>query len=1047
MKKSNFNVISRSVLFFVSMFIGTIAVAQNVNLSGTVVDSDNLPIPGAVVLVSGTLNGTQTDVDGAFSIDLPAGSVVQVSAIGFKLYTLNVGEEDLNVTVVLRTDNELLEEVVVTALGITREKKTLGYALQEIGNEDLLAAKESNIVNSLTGKIAGVQIIRSSNGPGASSKILLRGNNSLTGLNQPLIVIDGTPMDNFIGSSSNDYWNPSADMGNGLQDINPEDVESMTVLKGASAAALYGSRAGSGVILITTKKGRRSEGAGITVSQSLSTTSTFMRPDYQTTYAQGNEGYLDTSSSYSWGPLIQGQEYTKWDGSTGNLTYYDNLENFLQTGINSTTNVTLSQMYGRTGIYASATHTSDNGVHPETNLKRTNLMLRATTTFGKNENWSFDGKVQYIKASAHNRPISGNNSSNYTKILYTMPTTVDIREFSAATDENGYMFWYNEDNNPYWLTRYRTNDDTRDRILMSASLKYQFTPWLNAEVRAGSDTYFTQTTTKVYAGNSNLASGTGSYSYGESRFFENNYSFLVSAQKDNIFGEWGASASIGGNLMDRQSRGLSASVNPFNIENIFSLNNGTTSATVSESYSHRMMNSIYGTLQFNYGGFVFLDGTFRNDWTSTLAPGNNSFFYPSVSLAWVISDMVNKYNSMPVWLSYAKFRASLAQVGNDMDPYQIYNTYSTGTAPDAAGNTPTITSGSTLYSADVKNELITSLETGMELRFLNDRIGLDVAWYKTNATNQLIDLPMNALSGYSYKKVNAGNIQNTGVEIMLNATAVMRRNFSWDTMFNFSHNENTILELADGVERYTLGGYENLYIYAQVGGAYGEIWGTRFLRVEDESSPYYGQLILDSDGLPQGTTSSEKIGSQEAKANIGWTNTFNWKGLSLSFQFDARIGGQIFSATQQEMQAYGTALVTVGSNGLRDNFVVEGVVLQSDGTYALNTTAVSYQDYWQAVATRSGNLGIGEANLYDATNVRLRNVALSYSLPQRLLEKSKVLQSVKVGMSVTNVVMLYSAMRGIDPESVYATSTNATGFEYASTPTSRCVVFNLSFGF
>ncbi len=1039
-----FNAIGRVLLIFAAMLCGTVAFAQNVTVKGKILDNEGLPLPGAAALITGTTQGTISDENGDFSFEVASGATVEISCLGFIPQTINVGGADMDVTITLQPDTQLLDEVVVTALGITRQEKTLGYALQEVEGESLLEARETNIANALTGKIAGVQIIRSSGGPGSSSKIQLRGNNSLTGLNQPLIVIDGTPMDNFIGASNNDFWNPSADMGNGLQDINPEDVESMSVLKGASAAALYGSRAGNGVILITTKKGRKNEGIGITVSQTVSATTTFMRPDYQTTYGQGTLGRYNGTSGSSWGALIEGQEYTKWDGSTGTMKYYDNLENFLRTGINSTTNVTLSQQYGKTGIYASATHTIDNGVQPEAGLKRTNLMLRATSTFGKNERWSFDGKVQYIKASAHNRPISGNNGSNYSMIMYTMPTTLDVTEFRGATDENGDMFWYNTDgNNPYWLTLYNQNDDTRDRFLMNASLKYQFTDWLSAELRAGSDMYFTETTTHVYGGNPNIAEGTGSYSVGESRFFENNFSFLVSAQKDNIFGEWGGGVTLGGNLMERENRGLSSSVSPLNIRDVFSLGNGKQQAGVTESYSHRKMNSLYGTLQINYGGFIFLDGTFRNDWTSTLAPENRSFLYPSVSLSWVISDMVDKYWSMPDWFTYAKVRASYAQVGNDMDPYQIYNVY---TAGSSQVSTPTITSGSTLYDSTVKNELISSWETGLELRFLDNRLGLDVAWYKSNATNQLINLPVNALSGYQNRKINAGNIQNSGVEGMLNATPVMKKDFTWDMMLNFSHNDNRILELADGVERYSLGGYDNLQVYAQVGGDYGEIWGTKFLRVEDESSPYYGQLILDEAGLPQGTSEAEKIGTQQATANMGWTNTFSWKGLSLSFQIDARIGGQIFSGTQQMMQSAGTALVTVGDNGLREDFVVSGVQ-QTDGGYVPNAKSVTYQDYWQAVSGRSGNLGISEANLYDATNVRLRNLSLAYSFPKKLLERSKVLQSVKLGFSVTNVCMIYSAMRGIDPESVFATSTNATGFEYASTPTSRCFVFNVSFGF
>ena len=1040
-KPTNFLAFCRGLLVTVAMFVATAAFAQNVTVKGKVVDDAGFPLPGAGVVIEGTTTGTITDIDGNFELAAKAGANLVISSIGYADATVIVPAGGGTVNVTLHEDSEMLNEVVVTALGITREKKTLGYAIQEVKGEELLGSREVNITNALTGKIAGVQITRSSNGPGSSSKIQLRGNNSLTGLNQPLIVIDGVPMDNFIGAANNDFWNPSADMGNGLQDINAEDVESLTVLKGASAAALYGSRAGNGVILITTKKGRESSGVGITVNQSLTGTSLFMRPDHQTEFGQGSLGVLDIMSGSSWGPKIEGQSYTAWDGSTRNLKYYDNVKNYMNTGINSETNVTLSQKYGKTSIYASGTYMNDISQTPGAELRRMNTMLRGTSTFGKNDRWSFDGKVQFINTRAKNRPISGNNGTNTAIQMSMFPTTLDITEFKNPLNEFGDMYWYSTSgNNPYWLAKYNRNEDTRNRFIMTASLKYKFTDWLDAEIRGGSDFYTTETESKVYGGNPNLNSR---YAVGESRFFENNFSFLVSAHKDNIFGNWGGAASFGGNLMERESRGLNSSVGQLDIRDLFSLGNGTDRAGTSESYSHRKMNSLYGTAQVNYNGYVFLDATLRNDWTSTLSTANRSYLYPSVSLSWVISDMINKdFGGMPDWFSYAKTRVSWAQVGNDMDPYQLYNEYSTGT--DSEGG-KTTQSGNTLFNANVRNELISSYEAGVEVRFFDNRLGFDFAWYKSNATNQLINLPMNGLSGYNSKKVNAGNIQNSGIELMINASPVLNKNFKWDMLFNVSHNNNKIIELADGVERYGLGGYDNLQVYAVVGGDYGEIYGTRFLRVEDENSPYYGQLILDDSGLPQGTSTSERIGSQQAKVNLGWTNSFQWKNLSFSFQVDARIGGQIYSGTQMSMQRTGTAAVTV-KDGKRDDFVVEGVRATEDG-YVANDKTVTMQQYWTAVAGRSGNLGIGEANLYDATNVRLRNVGIAYSLPQKILNRNKVLQSVKIGCSLTNVFMLYSKMGGLDPESVYATSTNATGFEYGSIPTSRSFVFNLSLGF
>lgn len=404
--------------------------------------------------------------------------------------------------------------------------------------------------------------------------------------------------------------------------------------------------------------------------------------------------------------------------------------------------------------------------------------------------------------------------------------------------------------------------------------------------------------------------------------------------------------------------------------------------------------------------------------------------------------------NMPSWLTYAKVRASFAQVGNDLDPYQLYNLYKISTN-GSTGGILAETSGTVLYNENVRSELISSWEAGAEIRFFNNRLGLDVAWYKSNAKRQLLDIPMNRLSGYESMKVNAGNIQNTGWEIMLNATPVQTKDFTWDMNINLSTNKNKIIELLPGEEyknmTYTLGGYDNLYVYAVAGGNYGEIWGTKFQRVTDENSPYYGKLLLNEAGLPQGTSTPEKIGDQQANCLMGWTNTFSYKNFTLSFLIDGRFGGDIFSGTNRILQAYGVAEVTA-PGGNREDFVVDGVISDGKGGYVPSTIAVSQEDYWRAVSTSSGNLGIGEANLYDATNIRLRNVSLNYSIPKSAL-KNTPFQQVKLGVSCNNVWMIKSHLNGIDPESVYATSTNATGFENLAAPTSRTYLFNVTLGF
>lgn len=1015
-------------------------VQQDADCKGVVIDATGEPVIGASVVVKGkTGAGTVTDIDGNFTLkNVKKGETLRITSLG--MTPVEVVYNGSNVKVTLKDDSKALDEVVVTALGIKRERKSLGYAIQDVKGDAILNSHENNVANALTGKIAGVQITRSSNGPGGSSKIQLRGNNSVTGLNQPLIVVDGVPMDNFTGADNNDYWNPSADMGNGLSDINPEDIESMSVLKGASAAALYGSRAGNGVILITTKSGRQTKGLGITVTGTVSAESVFMKPDMQTTYGQGTQGVYNSTSGLSWGPRIEGQEYVRWDGQKVKMQSYDNLDNYYGTGTELQENVTLSQQYGKTSIYASMTNMNNKSMTPGAKLNRTNLMLRGVTSFGKNDAWTFDGKVQYIRNKANNRPVSGNNNNNSALGLYTFPTTLDIRDFENCIDENNEMIWWNKDgNNPYWMSKYSLSDDSRDRFLMNASLKYKVLSWLTAEIKAGTDMYTLEATRRVYSGNSNV---TTLYEQNINHFYENNFSYLLTATKDNIFDKFGGTVTFGGNLMATKKTGMKGLASKLVIPNKFSLNNGENKADISETYTQKKINSLYGTVGINYDGWAFLDATFRNDWSSALSKENRSFFYPSVSASWLFGEMFNKIGKkMPSWFSFGKIRASYAEVGNDMDPYQLYNLYST--SPDSHGGI-TASSSNTLYNKNVKNELIKSYEVGVELKFLNNRLGLDFAWYKSNATNQLMNLPVNSLSGYNYKKINAGDIQNTGVELMAYATPIRTKDFEWTINYNISHNNNTIKDLYDGVDRYQLGGYDNIRIYAIKGGKYGEIWGTKFLRVED--GQYKGQLLLTSDGLPQATSEMEKIGDQQATCNMGLTNSFSYKGWNLSFQIDARIGGEIFSGTNAMMQRSGTAAATAPGGKRVDDMVVAGVYKDASGNYVQNTNKVTTQQYWNAVAG-TGNMGIGEANIYSASNIRLRNVSLGYNVPSSILAKTNFIQSLKAGFTVTNVFMIHSNMNGIDPESVFATSTNATGFEYAGIPTTRSFVFNVSIGF
>ncbi|MDN5285800.1 MAG: SusC/RagA family TonB-linked outer membrane protein [Mucilaginibacter sp.] len=1021
----------------------TITAYAQKTVTGTVTETSGQPLPGVSVTEKGTKNGTATGTDGRFSLSVKPGAVLTFSFIGSRTKEVTVGQTT-TVNVVLEGNENALTEVVVTALGIKREKKSLGYAVQEVKGETLSDAKEPNIVNALSGKVAGLQITRSGNGPGGSSKITLRGNNSLTGSNQPLIVVDGIPLDNFTGASNNDYYNPSLDMGNGLSDINAEDIESMSILKGPSAAALYGSRAGNGAILITTKTGKVQNGLGITISSSIGIESIFARPKMQTEFGQGSNNIYDPTSGNSWGPKATGQSVKKWDGTTVPLSIYDNTGNYFGKGLTANQSISFQQQYKSTSVYTSYNRLDDKSMIPGAKLIRNNLMTRTVSKFGKDDRWTIDTKVQYINASAFNRPQGGSNTSNTFYALSLLPPSIDIRDFSARKDKDGNMLWWRQNNelNPYWAEKYKLNEDIRNRFLLNGSIKYQFNSWLNAELKGGADTYTTNTDNRTYSGIT--PTSTGSYGAGKSTFTETNYSTLITAKKDNLFGKLGGVATLGANLMNRQSSYLNANASPLQVPDLFSLNNGTSNATIGEGISKHDIYSVYGSLGVNYDGYLFVDGTFRNDWSSTLNATNRSYFYPSISASFLFTELMNKgQNGLPSWLSYGKIRGSFASVGNDMDPYQLNNTYTIGKDPN--GNT-TASRNDVLYDPNVRSELIKSYEAGLEMRFLNSRVGFDFAVYKSNATRQLINLPMDNLSGYTARKINAGDIQNKGLELMVDGK-IARNNdgFNWNTLVNYSINRNTIKSIAPGINQYALGGFDDIAVIAETGQLYGEIYGSQFLRVKDANSPYKGQLILDNTGLPQVDPEKAKLGNQQASSLLGVTNSFSYKGFNLSFLVDARFGGKIFSGTIANMEQYGTSNKTV-VNGSREDMLVDGVVLNSStNQYEKNTVKTTAQNYWTVVAGHS-NIGVTEANLYDASNIRIRNVQFSYDLSRKFLSGTGI-QRAKIGVSVNNLWLISSHMNGMDPESVYATGTNATGFESGSAPTTRTFLFNLTIGF
>lgn len=1037
------------LLTFIFLQATLFVFAQSRQVNGVVTDAQSRqPVDGVTIQVTNQKATTTTDPNGRFSISIPQGATtLNLTRVGYRTQTVSVAAGETSLTINLEASSGEMNEVVVTALGVQKQKKSLGYAIQEVKGQTLVEAREVNLVNDLSGKVAGLQVVRSGNGPGGSSQIVLRGNNSLTGTSQPLIVVDGIPMDNSTGrvgiGATNDFWNPSLDMGNGLSDINPEDIASISVLKGPAAAALYGSLGGNGVILITTKTGKKQSGLGVTVSSSVGFESIFTKPQMQNLYAQGSNGIYDSLSTSSWGPKIAGQTVTDWSGKRITLQPYDNAENFFNRGIVSNQNLSFQQQVGSASVYASYNRFDNKSMIPGAKLIRNNLTARAVTKFGNSDRWTLDTKLQYINAVANNRSLEGQNGSIFATI-FNLPRTLNILDFKNPLDASGNMFWWQKGSgiNPYWAAKYNLNTDVRDRYILYASLKHQFTSWLTGELNGGTDMYTTSTETKLYGGSPSSTSG--SYGLGKQTYNQTNYSGMLTARKDNLFGKLGGSVMVGGNLMAWQNSGISINAPTLRVPNLFSVNNSVGNAGVNQAFSRKKINSIYGSVELNYDGYLYLNGTFRNDWTSALAPQNKSYFYPSVALSYVFTDMISGHGgSLPSWLSYGKLRASYAQAGSDLDPYSLYNTYSIGTDPN--GNT-TASRNSILFDSTVRSQLIKSYEAGVELRFFKSRVGIDVSVYKSNAVRQLINLPMDPLSGYSSMKINAGNVQNTGIEVTADARILTSaRSLNWTMGLNFSHNRNTVPEIYPGVNKYQLGGFDNIQILAVAGQPYGEIYGSKLLRVTDSKDPAYGQLILTDNGLPKATTDITRLGNQQANALIGFSNSFSYKGFGLSVLVDARLGGKIFSQTLDNMERSGTAAITV-SNGSRDSIVVAGVVPNANGTgYVSNTKRISTQQYWAAVAG-VGNTGITEANLYDASNVRIRNIQLSYTLPKTVLGKTFIQRAI-VSLSCNNVWLISSHVHGLDPESVFATGTTAVGFENGSAPTTRTFYVNLSLGF
>lgn len=1001
------------------------ALAQTV--SGTVTSStDGQPLPGVSILVKGTNTGTTSDIQGNFTVTATPDQTLVLSFIGYSTKEVLVGNST-NLNITLSEDVSQLDEVVVTALGIEREKKELGYSVQDVAGDRLIEARDANVANALAGKVAGVQIKQNSTGVGGSTRITIRGNNTISGSNQPLIVVDGIPMSNFA-SSPDDYWGNSAvDKGSGLGDISPDAIASISVLKGPAAAALYGSRAANGVILVTTKTGKGSTG-GVILNSNFTFENPMMTPEFQNRYGQGLGGTFNNNVVGSWGPEMDGSTQAM---ALGNLPYAardnDLYKDFLRTGTTWTNSLEFSKTSGDMTFMANVTRLDNKAVIPNSGLDRTSINLRTTAEVTK---WlKFDGKINYINQNADNRIALALDPNNVFMDNLYRPRSVAFSDYNPYRSTNwkradGKPAAYVQDHNSapdnvYWSAYRNQNSDKRDRYIGFAALDFTLTDWLSLKLRTGMDNYSSLYDLTRATGNPYWEQG-GSYRVQSERFLETNSDFLLMAKKE--FSKIGVVASLGGNTMKQTSSLSNNFSGELEVPDFYSISAGK-EHRADFWRAEKQINSIYGSVSLSYANQLYLDLTGRNDWSSTLPKSNNSYFYPSVGASWLFTETFGSVGP----LTFGKLRASWAQVGNDTDAYMLENYFSLNyNIRDELMN---VTRSNIRANPNLKHETIQSVEAGLEVLF-GDRLGLDFTWYKTNTFDQIVKLDIPPATGFSYDLINAGDVQNTGVEVALNATPVRTNDISWESSLNWSMNRNKVVKLHERSKRQILSlGATPVQIIAEEGGSYGDIYGTGYLRDEN------GNKIVDGNGLPVADPNRKVLGNAMPKGMLGWSNTVTYKNISLGFLIDMTYGGDIYMGSIAMGTRHGTLAMT--ENNREGGLVVPGVV-QGDG--GANTTAVTAEQYWKAISP------IHEEFIYDATNVRFRELTLSYTLPQSMLS-STPFKSVKAGVVARNLFMIYSTTEGFDPEAGYSTASSALGMEFASMPTMRSIGFNVRLGF
>jgi TonB-linked SusC/RagA family outer membrane protein len=968
---------------------------------------------------------------------MPRNATIVFSFLGMQPQEYQVLEQRV-INVVMAPLTTMMDEVVVTALGISREKKSLGYAVTEVSGSDVARVRDLNVVNSLAGRVSGVVVTQGTFGPGSSSRVIIRGNNSLTGNNQPLYVVDGIPVDNtgYGSASSTDAGEYSKyDYGSGISDLNPDDIESMSILKGPNAAALYGSRAANGVILITTKNGSLNRGLGVTYSGSFTFESPLLIPKFQNEYGQGTGGNVPAligdlrNTAGSWGAKLDGSSKIYGTGLNGETRPYmaqpDNVKDFFETGSTLTNTIALDGGDAKSTLRFSYTNTSANSMVPGSDLSRHNFNLRATTNL--TDKFSVDSKVTYFVQSSHNRPVMGTEGV----IAWLYRTARNISMEDLGPEQEKYQdpatyavktFTGTTFGNPYWYQLHDINDDNRNRIQGYIKANYDFTDWLSAFVRIGTDAVKEKVETVNQYGHWYYSTGRMNNSMANTS--ETNIDGLLMFNKD-LSDKIKLSANLGANHMYQTYEGMSVYAEKFKIPTKPNLESASTNLPSYTPLSEKVINSVYGSAVLSYGDFLYLEGSARNDWSSTLPKDNWSYFYPSVSLSVLLSELVDISG-----VDFAKLRVNWAKVGNDTDPYQLQNAFNLSSAGDSYLGLTILTRPATRRNPNLKPEQTSSLEIGGEFRFFNNRLYTDLSFYSIVSKDLIMDVPIPASTGYSFERTNVGEMTNKGFEILIGGIPVQTNKFTWDVSLNMSTNKNELVKLIEGVDNFVFTTTNSgiTEVWATVGGGYGDIYTTTYER--DES----GKIVVTDDGLFR--TASEKIlvGNYQPDWVGGLSNTLTYGDLSLRFLLDARIGGEVYSGTDAGLDAFG---VSEASLKYREGgVVIDGV--RANGT--ANTANITGQQYWGSYS------GVGENYIFDQTNIRLREAALNYTLPGKYIENTFI-KGLSVGVTGRNLFFLYRALENYDPEGSFSVSNYAQGVLFYTMPTARSIGFNVSIKF